>query len=535
MRRGRSSSLSGGEPLGLGGGGAGIDRLDLAGGRRALSVDDDEHPGQLSSAARAAADTARFRLDRLDETFDDLEERASEAFRRVHLPPQIVAALHELEHHEVVQAALEKMQRAYSYVEPVTGRILSRVGSLDETGSDVEFVIPPSMGVRTPSFGRSPSLARASPRFGTPVNSLDLAHFHSNPTPPLIRVEAPHDSDFYSSQYHTAPDQISLLSAADSERPYELVRPNTFYRSPPGSLPKHKEKQSSFVIHHPSSSAAFTTLYNPYDYRPSKSSQQQQREGDDCACSHRPCGDRLTDILREDYPRGSDKLFNDPIDSSSHQRFSRRQLPKIPQPKSSHHRLKHLDSIGERNCAAGSSSKSGGHLFSNTNDCGSSYVRDRFGEAKCSGVDQSCSDSTVVRTEPSHINDKSLVFKRQPSKLLRQISVDIEGGQDSFDASESDPLVPPKPKPPRLEQVKKLSEKEVKEHYLQGKLDSVVCINGKTYVVPQSAAIAPRKNDDDACYGGASQFFENSSSGIDWQAVKAGTLHIHDSSSAWRL
>ncbi|KAF2368728.1 hypothetical protein FHG87_000526, partial [Trinorchestia longiramus] len=142
----------------------------------------------------AAADTARFRLDRFDETIDDLEERASEAFRRVHLPPQIVAALHELENHEVVQAALEKMHRAYSYVEPVTGRILSRVGSLDETGSDVEFVIPPHMCGHSPSLGRSPSLARASPHFGTPVNSLDLIHYHSNPTPPLIRVEAPRES-----------------------------------------------------------------------------------------------------------------------------------------------------------------------------------------------------------------------------------------------------------------------------------------------------------------------------------------------------
>ena len=537
MSRGRSSSLSGGEPLGLGGGGGGIG--GASGSRRAVSVDDDD--AQIGAAARAAADTARYRLDRLerlDETFDDIEDRTSDAFRRVHLPPQIVAALHELENHEVVQAALEKMHRAYSYVEPVTGRILSRVGSLDETGSDVEFVIPPSMGGRSPSLVRSPSFVRASPRFGTPVNSLDhlIPHYHSNPTPPLIRVEAPHESDLYhhGHHYHPAPDQISLLSAADSERQYDVVRPNIFYRTPPtGPIPKHK-KRRSYVVHQPSSSAsAFTTLYNPYDYRPSKT----QRLGD-CDCVQPSIEDLrrrgINDDIRIERLGCSSKrdpgrsCFKDSTDPAYH-RAGRRQLPQPPQKSRSLKLDNHHESSG-RNCDP--SSGSADTACDGRNKCkNENFSRDsRLCDTKCSngggGAEDSCNNDRLNNEGNEYCGrtagDHQTPVRRQPSKLLRQTSVDIEGGQDSLDYNENDPLMPSRPKPLRLDQVKKLSNKEVTESYLKDKLDTMVCIKGKTYVMPQ-ASIQSRGRNENECRGGASQFFENSQS-VDWPAFKAGTF-----------
>lgn len=541
MSRGRSYSLSGEEPLGLAGefgpevggrrGGSVDDEIIGGGGgyngcRRAASVDDDDSGSQLSSAARAAADTARFRLDRFDDTIDDLEERASDAFRRVHLPPQIVAALHDLENHDVVQAALDKMHRAYSYVEPVTGRILSRVGSLDETGSDVDFVIPPHMGGRSSSLARSPSLAaRASPRFGSSVTSLDLINYHASRTPPLIRVEAPREGDPYHGLYYPAPDQISLLSASDSERQqYELVRPNIFYRNPPGPLPKHKKKRS-FMVHQPASSAAaFTTLYNPYDYR--SSSKSQRDEPSSCDCVNHECErdfryDRLSEITDKNGCSHSE------VDASR-LRSGRRLLPRAPPPKQPQNRLQHLDSIEE-------STKCGGGRSKNSDSCGnknqcniSSNDNKQYCEPQCSsgGVSDrtgchpnSSSNRNEDRQQGKHLgSNHGGPIRRQPSKLLRQTSVDIEG----LDSSEREPLLTQhKPKQPRLEQVKKLSEKEVKEDYLRDKLDSVVCINGKTYVIPQSS-VQQKERTGDECYGGASQFFENSQS-IDWQAVKAGT------------
>ena len=168
---------------------------------------------------------------------------------------EVSGVLTEIENTEVVQVARGRARQAYMYVEPISEKILSRVGSFDADEEDnVQFVIPPSMQ-RSP--GRIVDIP-IKPRPLLRQYDIDGQRVKIDPTQYAIQEEVPeiHVSGedgrlSVLSQGNDkllkvkAPDQISIVSATDSERQYELVRPHRLYRTPPLPLPRHKEPRRS--------------------------------------------------------------------------------------------------------------------------------------------------------------------------------------------------------------------------------------------------------------------------------------------------
>ena len=444
--------------------------------RRSLSMDEDNVSEQIASGRRHMPD-------KFHDGMEGIDERSSNSFRRRvnQIQPQLVAALQDIEKHDVVQSAIDKMHRAYSYVEPVTGKILSRVGSLDDNSSlnnDIEFVIPhhqPFSSRRSSSLARSPSLSRVSPTsfYGMGnhprlnSNTVDLIDYHRSQTPPpLIRIEAPSSlegSRAYSSSLHA--DQISINSDRGN---YDKQHSSSFYKSSPYNfIPSPKKSRFS-------AAATDFRRFSP-DYQ---------------------------DPLQNDLNMQLNAKFGTTFDASRLK--GRRKLPQVPF--SSKTQNSKLAQHSSNNSSLDDNKAS---RISNNRDCNDTNDRTRI-----DANDIEVSVSTSSKNPP---------IRRQPSKLLRQTSVDIaEGNKDH----QNEPLLT-KSKSLRIEKVKKLSEKEVKEDYLRDKLDSVVCVNGKTYVVPQcSVENSSRQKSEDDCYGGASQFFENSTS-FDWHdAVPKGIFVV---------
>lgn len=167
---------------------------------------------------------------------------------------EVSGVLTEIENTEVVQVARGRARQAYMYVEPISEKILSRVGSLDTEEDDVQFVIPPSMQ-RSP--GKSVDIP-AKPRPLLRQYDIDSQRIKIDPTQyvpiqeevPEIHVSGEDGGFSVLSQGDKllkvkAPDQISIVSATDSERQYELVRPHRLYRTPPLPPPRHKEPRRS--------------------------------------------------------------------------------------------------------------------------------------------------------------------------------------------------------------------------------------------------------------------------------------------------
>ncbi|XP_050730127.1 sodium channel protein 60E-like isoform X4 [Eriocheir sinensis] len=168
---------------------------------------------------------------------------------------EVSGVLTEIENTEVVQVARGRARQAYMYVEPISEKILSRVGSLDADEDDVQFVIPPSMQ-------RSPGKTVVVPVKPRPLLrqfDIDSQRIKIDPTQyvpiqeevPEIHVSGEDGGFSVLSQEGDkllkvkAPDQISIVSATDSERQYELVRPHRLYRTPPLPPPRHKEPRRS--------------------------------------------------------------------------------------------------------------------------------------------------------------------------------------------------------------------------------------------------------------------------------------------------
>ncbi|XP_069952199.1 sodium channel protein para-like isoform X2 [Cherax quadricarinatus] len=171
---------------------------------------------------------------------------------------EVSGVITEIENTEVVQAAKGRARQAYMYVEPISEKILSRVGSLDADDEEVQFVIPPSM---QRSSGRTVD-ATAKCRPISRLYEQDSKLIKIDPTQyvaiqeevPEIHVSGEDGRCSVLSQGSDnllkvkAPDQISIVSATDSERQYEIVRPYKLYRTPPLSPPRHKEHRHSLQV-----------------------------------------------------------------------------------------------------------------------------------------------------------------------------------------------------------------------------------------------------------------------------------------------
>ncbi|XP_045110283.1 sodium channel protein 60E-like isoform X5 [Portunus trituberculatus] len=168
---------------------------------------------------------------------------------------EVSGVLTEIENTEVVQVARGRARQAYMYVEPISEKILSRVGSFDaDEDENVQFVIPPSMQ-------RSPGRVVDVPLKPRPLLrpyeiegqrvKLDPTQYAIQEEVPEIHVSGEDGRLSVLSQGSDkllkvkAPDQISIVSATDSERQYELVRPHRLYRTPPLPPPRHKEPRRS--------------------------------------------------------------------------------------------------------------------------------------------------------------------------------------------------------------------------------------------------------------------------------------------------
>lgn len=126
--------------------------------------------------------------------------------------------------------------------------------------------------------------------------------------------------------------------------------------------------------------------------------------------------------------------------------------------------------------------------------------------------DSECTDE-IVSKQPTKksTTGKGKKLQRQETineglggaKLTRTSNFEISDG-----SREDEPLVPKKTK------IKGIPEEELRER-LKDKLDSVICINGKTYIIHKSSE---QDNKPKEKYGGASEFFEESSD-FAWEAV----------------
>ncbi|XP_068207434.1 sodium channel protein 60E-like [Palaemon carinicauda] len=174
---------------------------------------------------------------------------------------EVSGVIEEIEKNEVVQAVSGKARQAYMYVEPIGEKILARVGSLDADEKDdkVQFVIPPSSN-------RAPikSVEDYKPRPILRPYEIDFRPFPDEPRyrnrnhygsiaqedVPRIQVSGEDGRCSVLSQGSDnllkvkAPDQLSIVSATDSERQYEIVRPHKFYRTPPCPPPKPRHRRS---------------------------------------------------------------------------------------------------------------------------------------------------------------------------------------------------------------------------------------------------------------------------------------------------
>ncbi|KAK3857837.1 hypothetical protein Pcinc_035932, partial [Petrolisthes cinctipes] len=165
---------------------------------------------------------------------------------------EVSGVINEIENTEVVQVAKGKARQAYLYVEPISEKILSRMGSLEDENAEVQFVIPPSMQ-RPPGKAVVEVTSRRRPLLRQ--FDLDRNRVKIDPSQydliqedvPAIHVSGVDGRDSVLPQgvncsKDKAPDQISIVSATDSERQYELVRPHRLYLTPP--LPPPKPRRS---------------------------------------------------------------------------------------------------------------------------------------------------------------------------------------------------------------------------------------------------------------------------------------------------
>ncbi|XP_042233156.1 uncharacterized protein LOC121873582 [Homarus americanus] len=243
-------------------------------------------PDNLAQAAFSAAQSAYEALEnrseaifqRFDDSIDELEngplaqtaratvhraavviEKPVGRIKQSRFVEEVSGVITEIENTEMVQAARGRARQAYMYVEPISEKILSRVGSLDaDEEGEVQFVIPPSMQ-RAP--GRSieaPSKPRPVLRPYEPEGKrivIDPSQYVAiQEEVPQIHVSGEDGRCSVLSQGSDnllkvkAPDQISIVSATDSERQYEIVRPYKLYRTPPLPPPRHKEHRRSLQV-----------------------------------------------------------------------------------------------------------------------------------------------------------------------------------------------------------------------------------------------------------------------------------------------
>ena len=364
------------------------------------------------------AQTARANIQRAAEVIDE------HVLKKVRLPDEVQVYLHDLEQKPAVRAVKGRVQAAYSYVEPIGEKILSRVNSTDE--DPVEFVIPPqlerceSRGSYTSSIVRPPSRRLD---FDSHQGSLDIQQYQPLADIPTIEVSAIDHIEVKErerkpsilsqlsvrSYGRKSSDQISLASAADSERFYELVRPNTFYATVPSPLPKprHKRGKGKEVADEHTSKDTTRLLLGQ---------SSSECEGSESIKSIKPEG-----------PNGTRKVtFND--------------------------KTKSQDGSG------------------------------------------------LKRQQSSSVGNKK--------KLQRQVSVDQEYNDQDDVPGENTPLVP------KIQKIRGLSEEQLREQVIDGR-QTVVCINGKTYIVSHPSQEEDEKKET---YGGASELFGDSASSH-WKTV----------------
>lgn len=243
-------------------------------------------PENLAQAAISVAQSAYEALEnrseaifqRFDDSIDELEngplvqtakatvqraatvmEKPVGRIKQSWLVEEVSGVITEIENTEVVQAARGRARQAYMYVEPISEKILSRMGSLDnEEEGEVQFVIPPSMQRPAGRAVEAPVKARPSLRqFELESKRIKIdpsQYITKNEDVPEIHVSGEDGSRSVLSQGSDnllkvkAPDQISIVSATDSERQYEIVRPYKLYRTPPLPPPRHKERRRSFQV-----------------------------------------------------------------------------------------------------------------------------------------------------------------------------------------------------------------------------------------------------------------------------------------------
>ncbi|XP_071550553.1 sodium channel protein 1 brain-like isoform X3 [Panulirus ornatus] len=260
-----------------------------AGGGPSLDGAEGSRRGRSENLAQAAISVAQSAYEalenrseaifqRFDDSIDELEsgplvqtakatvqraatviEKPVGRIKQSWLVEEVSGVITEIENTEVVQAARGRARQAYMYVEPISEKILSRMGSLDtEEEGEVQFVIPPSMQRPSGKAIEAPVKARPMLRqfeLDSKRIKIDPSQYISkNEEVPEIHVSGEDGSRSVLSQGSDillkvkAPDQISIVSATDSERQYEIVRPYKLYRTPPLPPPRHKERRRSFQV-----------------------------------------------------------------------------------------------------------------------------------------------------------------------------------------------------------------------------------------------------------------------------------------------
>lgn len=249
--------------------------LDVGDHGAATSDGSDGRQGNLAQAAKQAYEVLESRSEnifqRFDDSIDELEsgplvQTAKATVQRVatviekpvgrikqsRFVEEVSGVINEIENTEVVQVAKGKARQAYLYVEPISEKILSRIGSLEDENAEVQFVIPPSM-----QRPQGKAVVEVTSRRRPLLRQFDIDRNRVKIDPsqydliqedvPAIHVSGVDGRDSVLPQGDNcskdkAPDQISIVSATDSERQYELVRPHRLYLTPP--LPPPKPRRS---------------------------------------------------------------------------------------------------------------------------------------------------------------------------------------------------------------------------------------------------------------------------------------------------
>lgn len=384
---------------------------------------DDIENGPIAQSAKATAHRAA----------EVIEEKV---LKHVKLPEEVYEVLHEIEKTQAYQAARCGVNKAYSYVEP----ILSRVNSGEEE-EQVEFVIPPHLEnqfIKNLRGADSPKSSRPYDR----SFELDSEHYQPIVDPrdslPEIKIsdETGRSSivslNTGSLLKERAPDTLSLVSMADSERQYEIIRPNKFYKTPPLPKPVPRKRRSLLV----------------------KCGSNETRTTS------------LPDVDEEDQKDIQRRLAKSVT------------LPTCECPQDARTPQQPLGAVGTKGTGtAGGSPKRG-----------------------TGAISSSSSGSQLKKLQRQETIGDNL----GGPKLMRSSNFEISDG-----SREDEPLMPWKTK------IKGIPEEELKER-LKDKLDSVVCINGKTYIIHQRSSEQDKKEREK--YGGASEFFEESI-GFTWEDV----------------